>query len=49
MNGLRDLAGWLSSQIAALVDLAITHWAVTAILLIVLLYTAGKQRRIARR
>ena len=49
MNRLGDLAGWLSAQIAVLVDLAITHWEATAIILIVLLYTAGKQRRVARR
>jgi hypothetical protein len=49
MNRLGNFAGWLSSQIAALVDLAITHWVVTAIILIVVPYTAGKQRRVARR
>jgi hypothetical protein len=49
MNRLGNFAGWFSSYLAAIVDLAITYWAVTAIILIVLLYTAGKQRRVARR
>ena len=49
MKTLGDLARWLASEIAALVDLAITYWVITAIVLLALIYTAGRRRRINRR
>ena len=49
MNGLGNFAGWLSSEFASIVDLALTHWVLTAIVLLMLLYSAGKQRRLSRR
>lgn len=48
MDRIGNFVGWISAHIAPLIDWAMTNWGITAIVLIALLYTAGKQFRIAR-
>lgn len=48
MDKIGNFARWVFSEARAVLDWAISYWAITAIILIMLIYWAGKQRRLTR-
>ena len=49
MDQIGNFAHRLFSEVGAALDWAISNWAATAMILIMLIYWAGKQRRVPRR
>jgi len=48
MNKIGEFAARLFSELKPLLDWAVGNWAVTTVLLVILIYWAGRQRRLDR-
>jgi hypothetical protein len=49
MHKIGNFARWVFSEVGTVMDWAISNWAITAIVLIMLIYWAGKQRGVTHR
>ena len=48
MDMIGKFAGWISSELMGFIDWSLKNWAVAAIILLALIYWAGRQRRLDR-
>jgi hypothetical protein len=48
MNKIGNFARWVFSEARTVLDWAISNWAITAIVLIMLIFWTSRQRRLSR-
>jgi len=48
MNMIGEFANQIIGELAQFIDWSLSHWAVTVIVLVTMIYWAGKQRRLHR-